>query len=220
VPVRAFLVDGQQLVREGIQSLLEADGSITVVGEASSTSEAFSRVPLVKPDVAVLDVQLGDESGVFACRELRTIMPDLTCLMLASAPDDEALYASVMAGASGFLLKDIRGVELVEAILRVATGASLLDALTIARVVKRVGSRPVVDAKVSRLSRQERRILDLIAQGRTNRQIGQEMYLAEKTVKNYVTNLLSKLKMSSRTEAAVYATKLQERELRALESTS
>jgi two-component system response regulator DevR len=209
VTIRVFLLDDHELVREGIRSLLEGDEDLEVVGEASTAAEALSRVPLAKPDVAILDVRLADGDGITVCRELRSALPDLVCLMLTSFADDEALYASVLAGASGYVLKQIRGRDLVEDVKRVAGGASLMDPRAVARVVERITNPPVVDEMLGGLSPQERRILDLIAQGQTNRQIGEEMFLAEKTVKNYVSNVLGKLKMNSRTEAAIYATRLQ-----------
>jgi DNA-binding NarL/FixJ family response regulator len=159
--------------------------------------------------VAILDVRLEDGSGIEVCRDMRSALPDLVCLMLTSYADDEALYASVMAGASGYVLKRIRSGELIEDVKRVAAGASLMDPRAVARVVERIRKGPEADPRTADLSPQERRILDLIADGRTNRQIATEMVLAEKTVKNYVTNLLAKLKMTSRTEAAVYAARRQ-----------
>jgi len=209
VAIKVFLLDDHELVREGIRSLLEGDEDIEVVGEASSAAEALSRIPLAKPDVAILDVRLEDGDGIAVCREVRSALPDLVCLMLTSFADDEALYASVMAGAAGYVLKQIRARDLIEDVKKVASGASLMDPRAIARVIERISNPPQTDQKLAGLSRQEKRILDLIAQGRTNRQIGEEMFLAEKTVKNYVSNLLAKLKMKSRTEAAIYATRLQ-----------
>jgi DNA-binding NarL/FixJ family response regulator len=209
VAIRVFLLDDHELVREGIRSLLESDGDIQVVGEASSAADALNRIPLAKPDVAILDVRLEDGDGITVCREVRSVLPDLVCLMLTSFADDEALYASVMAGAAGYVLKQIRARDLIEDVKKVAGGASLMDPRAVARVIERISSPPEADPMLSRLSPQEGRILDLIAQGRTNRQIGEEMFLAEKTVKNYVSNLLAKLKMNSRTEAAIYATRLQ-----------
>jgi DNA-binding NarL/FixJ family response regulator len=208
VTIRVFLLDDHELVREGIRLLLEGDDDIEVVGEASSVSEALTRIPLARPDVAILDIRLEDGDGIEVCREMRSTLPDLHCLMLTSFADDEALYSSVMAGAAGYVLKQVRARDLIEDVKKVAGGASLMDARTIAGVVDRIRNPPAPDSKLSGLSPQEGRILDLITQGRTNRQIGEEMFLAEKTVKNYVTNLLAKLKMSSRTEAAVYAARL------------
>jgi DNA-binding NarL/FixJ family response regulator len=207
--IRVFLLDDHELVREGIRSLLESDGDIEVVGEASTTVEALSRIPLAKPDVAILDVRLDDGSGIDVCRDVRSALPDLVCLMLTSFADDEALYASVMAGAAGYVLKQIRARDLIDDVKKVAGGASLMDPRAIARVIERITNPPVVDPKLGALSAQERRILDFIAQGLTNRQIGEEMFLAEKTIKNYITNLLTKLEMHSRTEAAIFAVRHQ-----------
>jgi two-component system, NarL family, response regulator DevR len=205
VTIRVFLLDDHEVVRQGVRSLLEIDDDIEVVGEASTASEALTRVPLAKPDVAILDVRLEDGSGIEVCRDLLSDWPDLACLMLTSYADDEALYASVMAGASGYVLKRIRAGELVEDVKKVAAGISLMDPRAVARVVERIKKAPEEDSLLRGLSAQERRILDLITDGRTNRQIGEEMFLAEKTVKNYVSNLLAKLGMASRTEAAVYS---------------
>jgi DNA-binding NarL/FixJ family response regulator len=209
VAIRVFLLDDHELVREGVRSLLESDDDIEVVGEASTAAEALTRIPLAKPDVAILDVRLDEGDGIAVCREVRSLLPDLVCLMLTSFADDEALYASVMAGAAGYVLKQIRARDLVEDVKKVAGGASLMDPRAVARVIERITNPPELDPQISGLSPQERRILGFIAQGRTNRQIGEEMFLAEKTVKNYVSNLLSKLKMNSRTEAAIYATRLK-----------
>jgi two-component system, NarL family, response regulator DevR len=209
VTIRVFLLDDHELVREGIRSLLESDDDIEVVGEASTAAEALNRIPLAQPDVAILDVRLEEGDGIAVCREVRSLLPDLVCLMLTSFADDEALYASVMAGAAGYVLKQIRARDLIEDVKKVAGGASLMDPRAVARVIERITSPPEVDPQISGLSPQERRILGFIAQGRTNRQIGEEMFLAEKTVKNYVSNLLAKLKMNSRTEAAIYATRLE-----------
>ncbi len=209
VAIRVFLLDDHELVREGIRSLLASDEDIEVVGEASSAAEALTRIPLAKPDVAILDVRLEDGDGIAVCREVRSALPDLVCLMLTSFADDEALYASVMAGAAGYVLKQIRARDLIEDVKKVAGGSSLMDPRAVAKVIERMSKPSEADPLLGGLSPQERRILDLIAQGRTNRQIGEEMFLAEKTVKNYVSNLLAKLKMNSRTEAAIYATRLQ-----------
>ncbi len=209
--VRVFLLDDHELVREGIRSLLESDEDIEVVGEASTGAEALARVPLSKPNVAILDVRLedGDGDGIEVCRDLRSSMPSLVCLMLTSFADDEAMYASVMAGAAGYVLKQIKARDLIEDVKKVAAGASLMDPRAVARVVERIANPPQADPSVSSLSPQEARILDLIADGKTNKQIAEAMFLSENTVKNYITGLLRKLKVTSRTEAAIYATKLK-----------
>lgn len=204
-----FLLDDHELVREGIRALLESDDQIEVVGEASTAAEALARAPLAKPDVAILDVRLEEGSGIEVCRELRSASPDLICLMLTSFADDEALYASVMAGAAGYVLKQIKSRDLIEDVKKVASGASLMDPRAVARVVERIANPPKTEQARSSLSPQEGRILDLIADGKTNRQIADTMFLSENTVKNYVTTLLRKLKMTSRTEAAIYVTKLR-----------
>ncbi|MGA8724250.1 MAG: response regulator transcription factor [Acidimicrobiales bacterium] len=207
--IRVFLLDDHELVREGIRALLESDDQIEVVGEASTAAEALARAPLAKPDVAILDVRLEEGSGIEVCRELRSASPDLICLMLTSFADDEALYASVMAGAAGYVLKQIKSRDLIADVKKVASGASLMDPRAVARVVERIANPPRTEQARSSLSPQEGRILDLIADGKTNRQIADTMFLSENTVKNYVTTLLRKLKMTSRTEAAIYVTKLR-----------
>jgi len=212
---RVFLLDDHELVRRGIRDLLWAEDDLQVVGEASTAEEALQLIPQTKPDVAVLDVRLGDDpsgrTGIEVCRDLRSNHPEIACVMLTSFADDEALFASIMAGASGYVLKQIRGADLIGAIRRVARGESLLDPAVTARVLDRLRSPTAVDDPLAGLSPQERRILDLIAEGKTNRQIGEEMYLAEKTVKNYVSHLLAKLGMARRSEAAAYAARLSER---------
>jgi two-component system response regulator DevR len=204
VTIRVFLLDDHEIVRRGLRELFEAQDDLEVVGEASNADEAMLRVPPTHPDVAVLDVRLPGSSGIEVCRELRAIMPELRCLMLTSFADDDALFSAILAGASGYLLKQIRGPELVSAVRQVAAGQSLIDPALTAGVLERLRGKPE-DERTAKLSPQERRILDLIAEGKTNRQIGAEMYLAEKTVKNYVSNLLAKMGFSRRTEAAVYA---------------
>jgi two-component system, NarL family, response regulator DevR len=208
--VRVFLLDDHEVVRAGLRQLLEEEPDLEVVGEASTAGEALLRVPLTAPDVAVLDVRLPDGDGVEVCRELRSRMPELRCLMLTSFADDEALAAAILAGASGYLLKDLRGMNILDAVRRVGEGQSLLDPLLTKRVLERLRSGPEEDERLARLSKGERRILDLIAEGKTNRQIADELFLAERTVKNYVSNLLAKLGMKRRTEAAVFAVRLQE----------
>ena len=207
--VRVFLLDDHELVREGIRTLLESDEDIEVVGEAGTAAEALTRIPLAKPDVAILDVRLEEGDGIEVCREVRSSTPDMACLILTSFADDEALYASVMAGASGFLLKQIKARDLIEDVKKVAAGESLMDPRAVARVVERIANPPPGNPLLESLSPQEHRVLDLIAEGQTNKQIDESMFLAEHTVKNYITGLLRKLKMASRTEAAIYATKLQ-----------
>jgi DNA-binding NarL/FixJ family response regulator len=202
--VRIFLLDDHEIVRRGLRELFETQEDFEVVGEASNAEEAMTRVPPTRPDVAVLDVRLPGTSGIEVCRDLRADLPELRCLMLTSFADDDALFAAILAGASGYLLKQIRGPELVSAVRRVAAGQSLIDPALTASVMERLRGKQE-DERIARLSPQERRILDLIAEGKTNRQIGAEMFLAEKTVKNYVSNLLAKMGFSRRTEAAVYA---------------
>ncbi|MCW2681270.1 MAG: two component transcriptional regulator, LuxR family [Frankiales bacterium] len=207
--LRVFLLDDHELVRRGVRELLEGEGDIEVVGEASTAAEALARVPAVRPQVAVLDVRLPDGDGVTVCRDLRSLMPDLACLMLTSFSDDEALLGAVMAGAAGYVLKDIRGGDLVGAVRTVAAGGSLLDARSTAHVLARLRDKPKDPLDV--LTDQERKILDLIGEGLTNRQIGERMYLAEKTVKNHVSSLLSKLGLQRRTQAAVLITEQRQR---------
>jgi two-component system, NarL family, response regulator DevR len=200
---RIFLVDDHEIVRRGLRELFEGQDDLEVVGEASNAEEAMTRVPPTRPDVAVLDVRLPGTSGIEVCRDLRAVLPDLHCLMLTSFADDDALLSAVMAGASGYLLKQVRGFELVSAVRRVAAGQSLIHPAFAAGVRERLRGTHE-DERIARLSPQERRVLDLIAEGMTNRQIGAEMFLAEKTVKNYVSDLLEKMGFSRRTEAAVY----------------
>jgi two-component system, NarL family, response regulator DevR len=208
--VRVFLLDDHEIVRRGLRELLEAEGDITVVGEAGTAEEALARIPATAPQVAVLDVRLPDGDGVEVCREVRSRHPEIQCLMLTSYADDEALFSAIMAGASGYILKQVKGSDLIDGVRRVAAGESLLDPSVTRRVLERLRTKPE-DDELSGLTEQERRILDLIAEGLTNRQIGERMFLAEKTIKNYVSNLLSKLGMSRRSEAAAYAARLEER---------
>ena len=208
---RVFLLDDHEVVRRGLRELFESEDDLTVVGEASTAQEALARVPSSKPDVAVLDVRLPDGDGVEVCRDLRSAMPELKCLMLTSYADDEALFSAILAGASGYVLKQIRGSDLVSAVRRVAAGESLLDPSLTRQVMERLRGENVEDERLARLTTQERKILELIADGKTNRQIADELYPAEKTVKNYVSNLLSKMGFARRTEAAVYAAVLAER---------
>ena len=203
--LRVFLLDDHELVRRGVRELLETEGDIEVVGEAASAAEAMVRVPAVRPQVAVLDVRLPDGDGVTVCRDLRSQLPDLACLMLTSFSDDDALLGAVMAGAAGYVLKDIRGGDLVGAVRTVAAGGSLLDARSTAHVMARLRDEQAADP-LDVLTDQERRILDLIGEGLTNRQIGERLFLAEKTVKNHVSSVLSKLGLQRRTQAAVLVT--------------
>lgn len=208
--VRVFLLDDHEIVRRGLRELLESEGDITVVGEAGTAEEALARIPATAPQVAVLDVRLPDGDGVEVCREVRSRHPEIQCLMLTSYADDEALFSAIMAGAAGYILKQVKGSDLIDGVRRVAAGESLLDPSVTRRVLERLRTKPE-DDELSGLTEQERRILDLIAEGLTNRQIGERMFLAEKTIKNYVSNLLSKLGMSRRSEAAAYAARLEER---------
>src|SRR5579871_691971 len=211
VTVRVFLLDDHEVVRRGIRELLTAEDDMEVVGEAGTAEEAINRIPSTRPDVAVLDVRLPDGDGIEVCRELRSRHPNLACLMLTSFADDEALFSAIMAGASGYVLKQIRGNELVGAIRTIAAGGSLLDPTVTRRVLERIRAGEPEDDNLARLSDQERRILDLIAEGKTNRQIAETIFLAEKTVKNYVSSILTKLGMERRSEAAAYAARLAER---------
>ena len=203
--LRVFLLDDHEMVRRGVRELLEGEGDIEVVGEAATAAEALVRVPAVRPQVAVLDVRLPDGDGVTVCRELRSQLPELACLMLTSFSDDDALFGAVMAGAAGYVLKNIRGGDLVGAVRTVAAGGSLLDARSTALMLARLRDKPFADP-LDVLTTQERRILELIGEGLTNRQIGERMFLAEKTVKNHVSSLLSKLGLQRRTQAAILVT--------------
>ena len=198
---RVFLVDDHEIVRRGVADLLNAEADLTVVGEASTVKQALSRIAATTPDVAVLDVRLPDGSGIDLCRDIRSAHPDVACLMLTAYDDDEASYTAVLAGAAGYVLKDIRGQGLLESIRRVANGEILVDPAVTKRVVARATTG--ADAAAD-LSLRERQVLDQIAAGLTNRQIAEHLGLAEKTVKNYVSGLLAKLGMERRTQAAVY----------------
>jgi len=211
VTIRVFLLDDHEVVRAGLFSLIESDEELEVVGEAATAAEALARIPPTRPDVRILAVRLPDGTGVEVCREIRSKMPETYCLMLTSYADDEAMFAAIMAGAAGYVLKQVGGRDLLADIRKVAAGGSLLDPWLTERIIERMRNGPDEDDRMASLTPQERRILDLIAEGRTNRQIGDEMFLAEKTVKNYVSNLLAKLGMQRRTEAAVYAARLAER---------
>jgi two-component system, NarL family, response regulator DevR len=206
-PIRVFLLDDHEVVRRGLKDLLEADGDIVIVGESGLAQEAARRIPALRPDVAILDGRLPDGSGIDVCREVRSAHPEIAALILTSYDDDEALFSAIMAGAAGYVLKQIRGNDLVDAVRRVAAGQSLLDPAVTARVLDRLRAGPEEDKALAPLTDQERRILELIGEGLTNRQIAERMFLAEKTVKNYVSSLLGKLGMERRTQAAVFAVK-------------
>ncbi len=212
--IRVFLLDDHEIVRRGLRELLTSESDIDVVGDAATGEEAVHRVLALEPDVAVLDVRLGNGNGVEVCRELRSRGSRTACLMLTSFADDDALFNAIMAGAAGYVLKQVRGSDLVDSIRRVAAGQSLLDPNLTARVLERIRKGPDEDPRLKGVTPQERRILELLAEGMTNRQIGEQLYLAEKTVKNYVSNLLLKMGMHRRTEAAAFAARLSERQAR------
>jgi DNA-binding NarL/FixJ family response regulator len=212
--IRVFLVDDHEVVRRGLRELLEAQDDLEVAGEADSVEQAVGRITATSPDVAVLDMRLPDGTGVEVCRAVREKRPGVACLMLTSFSDDEALLQAVLAGASGYLLKDVRGADLVDAIRRVAAGQSLLDPAVTGALLDRLRRGSPDDERLSGLTDQERRVLSLLAEGRSNRDIADTMHLAEKTVKNYVSNVLAKLGMERRTEAAVWAARLEERSRR------
>jgi DNA-binding NarL/FixJ family response regulator len=211
VAIGVFLLDDHEVVRKGLRALLEACEDIEVVGEADTVAEALIRIPAVEPNVAILDVRLPDGSGVEVCREVRSTAPDIACVMLTSYADDEALIASILAGAAGYVLKQVGSLDLLDTIRRAGAGESLLDPALTDRVLERLREGPKTDPRLASLTPQERKILDLIAEGYTNRQIAENMFLAEKTVKNYVSNLLAKLGMERRTQAATFAARLNER---------
>ena len=206
-PIRVFLLDDHELVRRGIRELLESEGDIVVVGESGSAQEATRRIPALRPDVAILDGRLPDGSGIDVCREIRSVDPSIKALILTSYDDDDALFAAIMGGASGYILKQVRGNDFVDSVRRVAAGQSMLDPAMTAAVLERVRTGPPKDKELEALSSQEQKILELIGEGLTNRQIAERMYLAEKTVKNYVSSMLAKLGLTSRTQAAIFATK-------------
>nr|WP_062341729.1 response regulator transcription factor [Herbidospora sakaeratensis] len=207
--IRVFLLDDHEVVRRGVAALLESEEDIEVVGEAGTAAAAAARIPALRPDVAILDVRLPDGDGVKVCREVRSQVPGLACLMLTSYADDDALFEAVMAGAAGYVLKQIHGSDLVGAVRTVAAGQSLLDPQTTASMLHRLRDQAGRTDPLGMLSEQERTILELIGEGLTNRQIGERMYLAEKTVKNYVSNLLAKLNMQRRTQAAALAARMR-----------
>ena len=207
--VRIFLLDDHEVVRRGIAELLSAVPGFEIVGEAGTVEQALARVMAAKPDVAVLDARLPDGSGIDVCREIRSALPDTYCLILTSYDDQDAVLSSVLAGASGYVLKEVRTSGLVDAIRQVALGRSLIDPAVIAQVMDRVREGSPTDSRLASLTQREREVLDLIADGLTNRQIGERMFLAEKTVKNYVSSLLGKLGMERRTQAAVFGAEVR-----------
>ena len=206
--IHVFLLDDHEIVRRGVRDMLEAEPDMTVVGEAGTAASALARIPALRPDVAVLDVRLPDGDGVSVCREIRSKMPGVACLMLTSFGDDEALFDAIMAGAAGYVLKQIRGTDLIGAVRTVAAGRSLLDPDAASRVMAKMRDQAHRSDPLAALTGQERKILELIGEGLTNRQIGERLFLAEKTVKNYVSALFAKLGMERRTQAAAYAARI------------
>ena len=206
-PIRVYLLDDHEIVRRGLKELLEAEGDIVVVGESGLAQEATRRIPALRPDVAILDGRLPDGSGIDVCRDVRSQDPNIKALILTSYDDDDALFAAIMAGAAGYILKQVRGNDFIDTVRRVAAGQSTLDPSVTARVLERVRSGPPRDEELEALTGQEQKILELIGEGMTNRQIAEAMFLAEKTVKNYVSSMLAKLGLTSRTQAAIFATK-------------
>src|SRR3954467_4649393 len=209
--IRVYLLDDHEVVRQGLRALLESAGDIEVVGESGTATAATSRIPALRPDVAVLDARLPDGSGIEVCRAVRAVDPSIGALILPSYDDDEALFPATMAGAAGYVLKEIRGNDLVDAIRQVAAGNSLIDPSLMAKVLERVRNPPTTAPELAQLTEQELKLLGYIAEGMTNRQIGEQMFLAEKTVKNYVSSILAKLGLERRTQAAVLASKLLDR---------
>ncbi|MGL5819386.1 MAG: response regulator [Phycicoccus sp.] len=206
--IRVYLLDDHEVVRRGLRTLLESAGDIEVVGESGAAREAAARIPALRPHVAVLDARLPDGSGIEVCRAVRSVDPGIRALILTSYDDDEALFAAIMAGADGYVLKDVKGLDLVDSVRRVAAGQSLIDPSLVSRVLERVRHGPEVAPELAALTPQEQRLLGYVAEGLTNRQIGVRMSLAEKTIKNYVSVLLHKLGLERRTQAAVLATRL------------
>jgi len=208
-PIRVFLLDDHEIVRRGLSDLLAPTGDIVVVGEAATAAEALRRIPAVRPDVALLDARLPDGSGIDVCRQVRAQLPDVRCLIFTSYDDDEALLAAVVAGASGYLLKQIRGSSIVDSIREVARGSSLLDPTAVQRLRAQLHSPAAEDERLAGLTTRERQILDLITDGCSNREIADQLFLAEKTVKNYITALLDKLGLRRRTQVAVLGSELR-----------
>ena len=210
--IKVYLLDDHDVVRQGLRFLLEQHDDLEVVGESASAVEATSRIPALRPDVAVLDARLPDGSGIEVCRAVRAVDDSIRALILTSYDDDEALFAAIMAGAAGYVLKEIRSSDLVTAVRHVAAGRSLIDPSLTAKVLERVRNGPATAPELADLTEQELKLLGFIAEGLTNRQIGEQMFLAEKTVKNYVSSILSKLGLERRTQAAVLASRLLGRE--------
>jgi two-component system response regulator DevR len=208
--IKVFLVDDHEVVRRGVADLLEGDPELTVIGEASTAAQALARVPALRPDLVVLDVRLPDGNGIELCRDLRSKLPDLNVLMLTSYTDEEAMLNAILAGAGGYVIKDIQGMQLVSAVRDVGAGRSLLDNRAAAILMAKLRAAAKSTGPLGGLNERERALLDLIGEGLTNRQISQRMYLAEKTVKNYVSRLLTKLGLESRTQAAILATKIHD----------
>ncbi|MDO3397919.1 response regulator transcription factor [Nocardioides cremeus] len=206
--IRVYLLDDHEVVRQGLRALLEGAGDIEVVGESGLAEEATARIPALRPDVAVLDARLPDGSGIEVCRAVRAVDDSIRALILTSYDDDEALFAAIMAGASGYVLKEVTGLNLVNAVRQVAGGMSLIDPALTARVLERVRNGPTTAPELESLTEREMELLALIAEGLTNRQIGERMFLAEKTIKNYVSAILAKLGLERRTQAAVLASRL------------
>ena len=209
--IRVYLLDDHEVVRQGLKTFLESSGDIEVIGESGLASEAAARIPALRTDVAILDARLPDGSGIDVCRIVRGVDPHIRALILTSYDDDEALFAAIMAGASGYILKEATGQDLIGAVRHVAAGHSLIDPILTERVLDRVRNGPETAPELANLTEQELKLLELVAEGLTNRQIGERMFLAEKTVKNYVSSLLTKLGLERRTQAAVFAVKLQGR---------
>jgi DNA-binding NarL/FixJ family response regulator len=205
--IKVFLLDDHEVVRRGIRDLLESEDDIVVVGESGLAQEATRRIPALRPDVAILDGRLPDGTGIDVCREVRSQDPSINVLILTSYDDDDALFSAIMAGASGYVLKQIKGTLLVDTVRQVAAGQSMLDPAVTAQVLERLRSGPSTDPALDQLTSQELKILEQIARGKTNRQIAETLFLAEKTVKNYVSSLLAKLNLESRTQAAIFASK-------------
>jgi two-component system, NarL family, response regulator DevR len=207
--ISVFLVDDHEVVRRGVAEMIDDEEDLTVIGQAATVSEALARIPALRPDVAVLDMRLPDGNGVELCRDLRSKLPDLNCLMLTSYTDDQAMLDAILAGAAGYVIKDIKGVDLVSAVRTVGSGQSLLDSRAAGALMARIRASVAAPGPLDALTDQEKTLLGLIGDGLTNRQIAERMFLAEKTIKNYVSRLLTKLGMERRTQAAVFATELR-----------